>query len=303
MKKLLLLFALASSLFAQNVIVEKITKVNTDGQYFLPKFSPDDSALLLTSENYKGLYLLDLKTSKVKTVTTENGAGFKAKFDYSGNKIFFRTFKFVEGKKYSSEKIFDLLENKTLTLISDERNLTPPIQSFDGSVYCFQNGEVKEIEKSLMKNSSADKSVFIRNSLIVYREGEKEKVLKPFGEGIYVWPSLSPDGNYILFTFGSKGSFVMDTEGNVLKALGDLHYPHFSPDGKWVVGMNDKDDGYKFVSSDILIVNLRNLKKFNITDSPEKIEMYPEWSHSGNEVTFHDLQGNIYIVKLSLVEE
>ncbi len=302
MKKFLLLLFLTGALFAQSVRVEKIIKLKTEGDFAFPKFSPDDSELLLTTPNYKGLFLYDLTNGTVKTLSNENGAGFKAKFSAEGDRIFFRTYKLVEGKKYSSQKIFDFKENKTITLVADKRNLTPPIKSLAGNVFCFSKGERLEIEKSLMKNSASNKAVFIRNSEIVFDDGQNEKVLKPLGEGIYVWPALSPDGKFIAFTFGGKGSFVMDTEGNIVKRLGDLHYPRWSPDGKWIVGMNDKDNGYDYTSSDIVIISMKNLKKFNITNSKEKIEMYPEWSHNGKEITFNDLKGNIYIVKLVLAE-
>ncbi len=302
MKKFLSIFFVAVTLFAQSVTVVKVEKVNLNGSFYYPKFSPDDEHLLLTQENYKGLYLVGLKNNGIKILSEENGAGFKAKFAGDGERVFFRSFKLIEGRKFSSQKIFDLLENKEVTVLSNKRDLTPPIKTYDGEIFCFLKGEKQVLAKSLMKTSDNERSVFIRNSLIVFREGEDEKVLMPFGKGIYVWPSLSPDGNSILFTFGSKGSFIMDTNGNVISELGEIHYPRFSPDGKWVVGMNDKDDGYKFTSSDIVLINLKTLRKFNITNTKEKIEMYPEWSHKGNEVTFNDLDGNIYIVKLILAE-
>ncbi len=302
MKKILLFFVLAASVFAQSVQVEKIVKVNTGGRFYFPKFSPNDDALLLTSSNYKGLYLLNLRTLKIETITEENGAGFKAKFDFNGDKIFFRTYKLVDGKKYESQKILEMPERKVITLFKDKRELTPPIKTLDGDVFCFLQGRRAEIEKSLMKNSGGRKSVFIRNSNIFFSQNENEKVLKPFGDGIYVWASLSPEGNFIAFTYGGKGSFVMDTDGNVVKNLGELHFPRWSPDGKWIAGMNDRDNGYDYTSSDIIIVNLKSLKKFNVTKSTDKIEMYPEWSSDGSKITFHDLQGNIYIAKLYLTE-
>ena len=303
MKQMFLMLLLAGTLAAQSVNVVSIEKVNSEKPFYFPKFSPDGKSLLVTTESYKGLYLLNLRNATVREITDEFGAGYKARFDVSGKKIFYRSFKFREGKKYSSEILFDLVNGFRNVLESNERNLTPPIKYLNGEVFYLKEGK-RQVPEAMEKSSVEKKrAAFVRDRQIVFLDGESEKTLEPLGKGIYVWASLSPDGQKIAFTFGANGSFVCDMEGNVLKTLGDLHYPRWSPDGKWIAGMNDKDDGYVYTSSDVVVVYYGNLKRFNITQSGDKIEMYPEWSPDGKKLAFHDLKGNVYVAKLILTEE
>ena len=55
---------------AQLVKVERSYKINKETPGFYPVFSNDGKELLYTSENYKGLFLYDLK-SKTSDVITE----------------------------------------------------------------------------------------------------------------------------------------------------------------------------------------------------------------------------------------
>lgn len=62
--------------------------------------------------------------------------------------------------------------------------------------------------------------------------------------------------------------------------------------------MDDKDDGFNYVSSDVIVVSVDGKLKFNITDSNSQIEMYPEWSSKGDRIVYNNLDGEIFIAEL-----
>ena len=63
MKKILLIVILAVFYSnAQNLIIEKIEPLNNiSGQnFYYPKLNPEGTKILMTSENYKGLWVYDI---------------------------------------------------------------------------------------------------------------------------------------------------------------------------------------------------------------------------------------------------
>src|SRR5262245_58556487 len=57
---------------------------------FYPIFHPDGKHLLITSSNYTGLDLYNIKTKTVEHITKDVGAGFKTEFSEDGSLIYFR---------------------------------------------------------------------------------------------------------------------------------------------------------------------------------------------------------------------
>ncbi len=301
MRWLIPLILFAVSIPAQNVKVISVKKLDLKGKYYFPEFSTDDSKLLITSENFKGIYLLNLKNNKLKTISNENGAGYKPEFTDAGRSIIYRTSYYKGIKKYHNVYRFDVEKNKSEILLSNARNITYPIKFSNGDVSVLNVSTFSKVVKG-NKINTISKAVFVANNKINYFNGVQTLTFQPFGKGIYVWASLSPDGNRILFTFGNKGTFLMDTDGNILKKIDFAHAPVFSPDGKWIAFMRDEDNGYDFTASDIFVVSLKSGKIFKITNTTDRIEMYPRWSNDGKKLTFHDTQGEIFVAELILTE-
>lgn len=61
---------------AQLVTVVKRSAIENSTPAFYPVFSQDGAGLLYTSENYKGLYLYDLKSKTSQKLTDADGAGY-----------------------------------------------------------------------------------------------------------------------------------------------------------------------------------------------------------------------------------
>ncbi len=290
--KIILYLLLTTSIIAQSISVETVRKLDLDGKYFHPKFI-DSELLLLSKENYRGLFLFNIQTNELITVTGEFGAGY---FPQVLNKtVYFRTHVLENGRKYFSLKKYNLFSQKTEVIEGKSRKLLPPIKVDDEIIYALEN-RVYSLNKKLP-------SLFVtnENSEIVLHQNGSTKILKPFGEGIYVWVELSPDKKYIVFTYGTEGSFIIDLNGNIIHSIGkDAHFAHWSPDGRYLIFMSDVDDGYKYIDSDIWIFDTVSENRIQLTNTENIIEMYPQWSNDGKEAVFHDLEGNIYIAKLKM---
>lgn len=261
------LFLFATLNIAQSVKViknEKLISGDVERLYF-PRFSPDGQNLLLTKNNYKGLWIYNIPQKQLTKINDYYGSGFNSSINLENGKINFFKDEFVNNKRESLLKIFDL-------------NL--------GS----------EVNDSLITNVQL--KVYSENSQIIINHRRVRKAIKPLGEGNYIWVSLSPKGDKILFTLAGKGTYICDLNGRIQSELGYANAPKWSPDGKWIVFMNDKDDGLNYISSDIFVASADGKLKFNITDSISEIEMYPEWSNDGNKIVYNNLSGEIFVAEL-----
>lgn len=301
MKQLWLILLGTIVLFAQQVIVkETVALTNTeDGAFSHPLISPDGK-LFFTQLNYQGLYYLDSE-NKIITVSEEPGAGYEPEFSEDGRYVYFRPYRYENARKLSSLVKKDLMENKQNILIKDRRDFTSPKRLETGAIVVDSNAEILAIDENSSNTRSNYKAVaFIDNSQItIFQNGEK-KSLAPLGEGHYIWPAVSPDGNRLLFVKAGKGAFISDLQGNIQVELGYVNAPKWSPDGNWIVYMNDKDDGHRLLESEIWIVSADGQNRFQLTDSNDILELYPSWGADKNTVYCGSDSGIIYKINLEI---
>lgn len=295
---IIILFLLNSFLLAQAVKVVETSKLEVNefsGTYY-PQFSKDDSKIIFSSADYKGLYSYDLNSNSTSVISDIDGAGYNPLILNERN-IIYRTSIITNGRKFHSIKSFDLSTGKNETLESNRRSLKLPKQLPGNNILLVENTSPlkKEYDNLALQKSAESKAVYVEDNGLFVVIGDEINEINPLGKGVYVWESLSNDGNRILFTFGNQGAFICDLSGNILYNIKDAHFPKFSPDGKYVSYMIDEDDGYKYVSSDIYIYSIEQNKSYPVTNTLDKVEMYAEWSNNGNKLIYNTADGELYI--------
>ena len=302
MRKFVLLFFISFSfLAAQNVSVEKVERItDSDMEFYYPQFSPDGNELLLTSENYSGLWLYNLNENRVEELNDFNGAGYQAKFTNDGSSVIFRADEFDGLKKYSSLIMQNLQSKEKKTLKERSRHLTTAEVVNNKAVFLEdKNLQSVEVETNLNKTFNEEEiSVLIEDQKIALVQNGEKKILSPLGDGNYVWASVSPDNAKLLFNFVGRGTFISDLDGNILNEIGYANAPKWSDDGKFIVYMKDYDDGQRFTDSEIYAYSLESGREFQLTDSEEEIEMYPVWDK--NRVAYNTINGQIFVMELKI---
>jgi len=309
MKKIILLLALVSFSLAQNVKVESIKEIPTDGEsYYFAKFNPNGKEIIFSKTNYQGLYSYNLEKKAITKLNGHSGAGYEPTFSEDGKTIYFRTDNFVNGRRFSS-LLSQNIENKTEKIIlKDQRNLLPPKLSNSGNISFILNNKANIIQQNSLKKSSNpiisnisnETIVFIDNTKISLIQNGTTKILDPIGNGNYIWPSISPDGKKLLFTDVRSGTYISNLKGDILVELGHASAPSWSSDGNWICYMVEKDDGERFTDSEIFIVSSDGKNKYQLTNTNDKIEMYPSWSPDSEKIVFHSNSGNIFIMNLQI---
>lgn len=306
MKKLLISFVLiAAPLFAQSIAVNGKSELVSDGDARFPKFSPEGSKVFFTHSGYKGLEYFDLKSGSTEKLSDEYGAGYEFCFSQDGSEVFYRTDTYKGLKKYSSLVSQNTASKEVKVLESEKRNLVFAKTASEGALYYQFGKSLKSVElsQSLRKASgSNDAALLNENGTMVVVQNGYKKAVEPFGKGIYIWPSLSPDGTKILFTFASKGTFISDLNGNILVSLGKANAPQWSPDGNWIVYMDDYDDGSIVTKSDLYAVSADGNIKVDLSYGDDDIEMYPQWSADGSQIVYNTDSGKIMLLNLTIAE-
>lgn len=285
--KLILLFLLCTSaVCGQTVTVKSHSLATTklEGRAFYPVFNSDGTQLLFTSENYKGLNLCNIQTGEVTPISTDDGAGYSPLFSRDSKQIYYRQVTRTNGCQYKTLMSFDATSQKTA-------KLSEPVRTVK---------ELNAIQKKVVKRGAAPAvSVCTENlKIVLYRNGERTE-MEPLGKVTgYIWTSLSPNGEMILFTAASKGTFVCDLTGKVIASLGKINAPVWY-DNNYVVGMEDKDDGSFITSSKIVIASVDGKLRQTLT-SDDKIAMYPAASSASKRIAYCTQKGELYIIEIEI---
>ena len=296
-----LLLLMPMLLFGQKAVVTDIRQIaeNEEIHYSFPKFGPEGKSIYFSGANYRGLWAYDLETDKIEKIIDARGAGYEPAI--YANAVIYRSDEYIDGRRYSALKSYDLNSGRESTLMEKTRHLYNIGVLSGGAVIYRINGDLSVIrmDQGFRKVSSTISEPYLINEnamLIVVKNGLAKK-LSPLGEGNYVWGSLSPDQSKIVFTVAGRGTYITDLDGNVITELGYANAPQWSPDGNWIVYMDDRDDGHRYISSDIYVSTIDGQSRFKLTGS-EHIAMHPVWSADGKHIAYHTDAGEIYLLGL-----
>lgn len=307
MKKFLLsITILASALYgyAQNfeVISNQQVKIGNNAAVFHPKFMPGGESLLVSSENFVGLGIVDIKNQTYTKLTDMAGAGYMPAISADGKTIIARD------ADYMNQRIsLYQIDVKTKDKVAIQKNINHINRiAIDGSNISFAV-DGRSFKKTVINGkavqSNANTSVYVTEEdlkLVVYNNGVRT-VVDPLSTATrdvsYCWSSMSPDKTKLLFVAGND-AYVSDLNGKNLIHLGTIHAPVWRGND-YVVGMCDEDDGHQFTASDIVIIKAqKGAMPQQLTPVSGEIKMYPSVSEDGNKIAYHTTDGKLYVMTI-----
>lgn len=304
---LLLLPVLCTGISAQQVSVletKKLTDAQKDGTFYFPKMSPAGDRVYFTGENFRGISYYDMGSGQILQVTDQPGAGYNFSVSKDGSAIVYRTSREgADGQARRQQIIEKNIQSNEEIIIAEGDNLTTPLSVSENAVtYAHENNfQVASASAELSQRPAVPAGPVVNSGddcMMLYINGQTKK-LAPLGAGSYIWTSVSPDGTRLLFTVAGKGTYISDLQGKILTELGYANAPVWSPDGKYIAYMVDKDNGTNYTSSDIYVVSSSGENRQKLTDTANIIEMYPQWGDSSH-LLFHSDDGSIYSMKLKI---
>ena len=296
MKKTVILFitlftALALQAQIKVVSIEKVKLPDAVNSY-QAKFSPDGKSVFFSNSNYEGIWKYSIAEKTVTVITEDKFSGYGFDLNETGTKIVYRRSTYNVGSRLQ-EIIEKNISDNSAVIIEKGETISTPLYS-SGKIVYSKNRAALNI--SSLDQQNEIKILGIENTKIAILKNGKKEFLDPLEGGSYIWPSLSPDGTTIVAHEMSKGTFLCTPEGKVITMLGKRNSPSFTKDGKWIVYMKDKDDGYRIITSDIYCVSIDGKQTIQLTNTDDQIELNPVCSTKENKIVFTSLGGDLFIL-------
>jgi len=299
MRKILLFFVLLGQFVsAQQIEVQStvLIKSTETGGLYHPAFSPSGDYLLVTAENYAGLKMYSLGTKSLKTITPDAGAGYEVQISADGNTIVYKKTEFVRNLRNNSLISYSRSTGSQTQLVAPTRE--PITSRFAANKPLFVKGN--KLVRNNISTAETTPVICIEDQKMVLYTAAKRRVLTPNGPlDSYIWPSISPDHKNIAYTVAGKGTFVCRIDGTNVKSLGKLNAPVWL-NNQWIVGMDDKDDGEKLLSSTLVALSINGKVRQTITTPTGKMAMYPAASADGKRIAFNTDKGELYLLDIQI---
>lgn len=300
MNKVIIVISLLWAVVAQAQImnvasVERVAVPDNDKTIMQAvAISPQGDYLLLSTDTKQGLLKWDLATSGVSTITTDAVAASDVHISKDGSQVVYGEVSYKGKRRYEAVKAVDLKSNKKQTLVKQTRNL----QGFaieNDAVATVTDGNVKmhAIKKGASKDMSRPVLSHHHLKLYITRNGMTSQFAPNGADERYIWASLSPDGNRVLYYVSGHGAFVSDLDGNNVINMGNLTAPKWWDDNT-IVGMSETDDEYSIVASSIVARTLNGQEQ--VLTGNEFIATYPLPCHESGKIAFSTPDGKIYLI-------
>jgi Tol biopolymer transport system component len=270
------------------------------GAWKAQQFNPGGTMLYLSTPEQNGIWEYSLASGTLRELSSDRGAGYGFTISPDGEKLaYLRRARGADGAGRREIVIRNLREGSSRVALTG-RGLSLPVFSGDGAAIAATESGIA----STAPIGEAGVTVLgIENTKILLLKGGKKELFDPLGNGHYIWPSLSPDGTRLLAYDMTIGAFVCDLEGRLLARLGRRDAPVWTRDGKWIVYMDDRDDGHKLLSSEIHCVSPDGKVSAQLTATPGILEMYPVCSPAEDRIICSTPDGALYSIFYREVEK
>ncbi len=296
MKKLLLTvmaFVGVVSMNAQIATVESVTPLlkGVESEMYNPVLSADGSRLLFSNCNYAGLRMYDFNDNVVTKVSTEARAGFDATFSPDGNEIYFVTQTRDGNRNLRQVKKYNIASRETIELTRQGRVVGRPVAT--------TKGFATTIDGQLVATDNKTTRVRTEGTQLFVSKNGVEKAYTPIEGSVgYIWASLSPDANKVMFFAAGFGIVITDLNGKVLSTPGNYEAPVWYGNNH-IVAMNATNDGHNYRSSQIVLLSTDGSQKQELT-KPESMTMNPTASIAAGKIVYATIDGRLYQMNIKL---
>lgn len=302
MKKIMIALSMVTAIAgqAQIMTVSSIEPLNVNQEKNQAAqavaISPQGDYLLLSSDTKQGLVKYDLASGAATTMCSDEGAGSEVSISNDGQLIVYGEVSYKNKRRHQAVKSIDMARGKRQTLVKATRHQ----QGFaieNGTAATVTGGKMKLHALRKGADRVMERPVLSRYHLKLYitRGGETRQLAPNGGDERYIWASLSPDGNRVLYYVSGQGTFVCDIDGGNVIAMGNLTAPKWWDDNT-IVGMDETDDEYSITASAIVARTLDGQQQ-TLTGS-DVIATYPQPSRQGGKIAFSTPDGRIYLINV-----
>ncbi|MFC1583314.1 hypothetical protein ACFL4U_01390 [Candidatus Neomarinimicrobiota bacterium] len=262
--------------------------------YMAPVWSPSGHDIAVTGSHYSGIYLVSFPEGDVVQLSDDPAAGFGMAWNHEGTEIAARIARYENRRRNNAVAIFDAItgEKRVVSDFSPRLSGTPKWTISDQQVY-LSGGEkfhLFTVDPSLRKASStapSERVVYANDKRIQIREASSESgpaILTAKGRILNLL--AAPDGSRIVYEVMGGSIWVVNSDGSTPVDLGAGDGPVWNPDGIKIAYAITTDDGHRFLSADIYVVNADGSGLANLTKTDNVMEVHPTWSPDGRYIAY-----------------
>jgi Tol biopolymer transport system component len=273
--------------------------LGTEQRWNHPQFSPDGKTLYYTSASFDGIWSYSLGERQIRQITADPKSGYGFTISPDGAQMAYRRSTYDSQTHQRTQEIIvtDLRTGQSSTVASG-RSLSLPTFSNESVIY--SEGTVTQ---GLGKQTApATVLLGIEGTKIALSRNGIKVLLDPFGDGRYIWPSLSPDGRLLVAYEMSRGTVILTIDGEITARLGKRNAPSWTRDGRYIVYMDDRDDGDRILSSDLYCMTPDGQTTVQLTRTDDVTELFPVCSPTENRIATASLEGSLYLLSYQEVQ-
>ena len=270
--------SICASMSAADITAVYTKKVDVGCDAHHPTLSPNGEVVLFTSENYTGLKAINLSTQEVSVIDETPKAGFNPQFTADGSEVVYRTSIKEDGVAREDVKRYSFVsKNKTQLMKHTKDVVNTPALVADTYAYGFVDKQAIEVSVNGVKHE-----------------------INPIGYGYrYLWPSISPKAEKIVFNEVYSGLFVSNLDGSQAKFLASRgDFPCWVSD-KFVVAISTEDDGYVITSAKIIAIEVATGKVTTLTDNSVLVDGL---AAIDDKIVYTTEDGNMYVMNILINE-
>jgi len=282
--------------FAQpNVLDVKTLPLGSARSWSQPRWSPDGKTVYYTTEALDGIWAYSLAGGVTVQITSDRGSGFGFSISPDGARIAWRrTLSGALPGERLQEAVVKNIADGTTSLMASGKSVSVPSFVRSDVVYSL-GGRVQGVTAGAQRAGTVAVLGVEDTKIAILRDGVKS-LLDPLGNGSYIWPSLSPDGSKLVAYEMDRGTFVAEPDGSHAVRIGRFDAPVWTRDGRWLIYMDDRDDGHAIRSSGIAYASPDGKVKGALTAASGRIEMFPQCSPVSDAIVCSTLQGEILVI-------
>lgn len=306
----MLILVLSSISRAQPVVVgEPWELIPASERIWLhPVWSPDGKYIAFSSEKHKGLWVAMADGSGLRQISDRDGVGFGFSWSSDGKTLLARASGYINDLRHQWIEIIHAETGESHAMTKPQRGIQglPLWTHQDLHLGVVIDGRIQWIESGKaplavpIERPETPVAFSIEGKVL---EGSTDnidiRVMADFGDNAIFNVVKSPDGSRLAFQVSAQGLFVMNTDGTGLKQIGRGERPRWTPDGKYLIVMITKDDGYQITQSDLFAVDPQTGQEFLLTANTDIIAMSPSVSPDGKKIAFENHEsGSIYVINI-----
>ena len=279
-KSLVLAVALGmcASMSAADIVAVYTKKVDVGTEAHHPTLSPNGDVVLFTSENYTGLKSINLSTKEVSVIDETPKAGFNPRFTADGSEVVYRTSIKEDGISRDDVKRYSFASKGKAQIMKHTKDV---------------------INTSLLVAETYAYGLVDKQAIEVSVNGVKTEI-NPIGYGYrYLWPSISPNAEKLVFNEVYSGLFVSNLDGSQAKFLTSRGEFPCWVDDKFVVALSTKDDGYVITSAKIIAIEVATGKIIELTDDSVLVDGLAAVE---DKIVYTTEKGEMYVMNILINE-